>query len=322
MIISFLNAQKFLGEAIESVFAQTFRSWELLLVDDGSTDASSGLALQYVKQHPRRLRYFDHEAHGNLGLPASRNLGLREAKGEYVALLDADDVWLPHKLDEQSHLLDSHPEVAMVYGSSKYWCSWTGKPEDRAKDFLQPPNVSLNVVHDPPSLLRLLLLGIAAWPCPSDLLFRRDAIQRLDGFEEPFSQNFNMYEDQAFLAKVYLHAKVFVAENCWDQYRLHPDSCCATTEREGRQSSVEIFYLNWLGRYLSEQKVTDAEIWESYRDRIWETSPSGTSPNPGPSATVSGNIGTGCIYDWEDSLAMPNTNLLIRDRRATRRRSR
>src|SRR5437868_4835588 len=104
VIVSFLNAQKFLGEAIESVFAQTFRSWELLLVDDGSTDASSGLALQYVTQRPERVRYFEHEAHRNLGLPASRNVGMREARGEYVALLDADDVWLPRKLAEQSHL--------------------------------------------------------------------------------------------------------------------------------------------------------------------------------------------------------------------------
>jgi glycosyltransferase involved in cell wall biosynthesis len=269
VIISFLNAQKFLGEAIESVFAQTLESWELLLVNDGSTDASSGLALQYVTQHPKRLRYFEHEAHGNLGLPASRNVGLRDAKGEYVALLDADDVWLPHKLEEQSHLLDSHPEAAMVYGSSKYWYSWTGKPGDCAKDFLQSPNVPLNIIHDPPSLLRRLLLGSAASPCPSDLLFRRDAVLRLGGFEESFSHNFNMYEDQAFLAKVCLHAKVFVAENYWDQYRLHPDSCCATTEREGRQSSVELFYLNWLERYLREQRVTDTEIWKAFRDRTW-----------------------------------------------------
>src|SRR5207302_85626 len=104
---------------------------------------------------------------------------------------------------------------------------------------------------------------------PSDLLFRRDVVLRLGGFEESFSPSFQMYEDQAFLAKVCLHAKVFVADNRWDHYRLHPDSCCATTEREGRQPSVELFYLDWLERYLREQRVTDTEIWKAFRDRAW-----------------------------------------------------
>src|ERR1017187_6705495 len=101
VVIPFLNAQRFLEEAIESVFSQTFRSWELLLVDDGSRDSGTSIARRYSGQHPDQVRYFEHHEHRNRGLPASRNLGIRHAKGHYIAPLDSDDVWLPDKLKQQ-----------------------------------------------------------------------------------------------------------------------------------------------------------------------------------------------------------------------------
>src|SRR5262245_1282954 len=97
-IIIFFNAKKFLREAIESAFAQTLDSWELILVDDGSTDGSSQIAQEYVANHPERVRRLEHADHRNCGMSISRNLGIRHATGEYVAFLDADDVWLPHTL--------------------------------------------------------------------------------------------------------------------------------------------------------------------------------------------------------------------------------
>src|SRR5713226_6137053 len=128
-IIIFLNEEKFLREAIESVFAQTYDNWELLIVDDGSTDASTKNALQYAEQYPTKVRYLEHEAHQNRGMSASRNLGIRHAKGEYIGFLDADDVWLPHKLQRQVVLLESYPSADMIYGASQYWYSSTGNPE-------------------------------------------------------------------------------------------------------------------------------------------------------------------------------------------------
>jgi glycosyltransferase involved in cell wall biosynthesis len=261
VIVSFLDAEAFLGEAVESVFAQTFADWELLLVDDGSTDKSSSMALQYAAQHSEKIRYFEHDGHANRGLPASRNVGLRQARGKYIALLDSDDVWLSRKLEEQVGLLDTHPEVVLLYGSSQYWYSWTGKQEDIALDFVQGPDVRVDKVYDPPTLLRLFLSGTVSTPCPSDILFRRDPILRLGGFEESFT----MYEDQAFLAKVLLHCNVFVANNCWDRYRIHANSCCAITRREGRESSVELVYLAWLEQYLRHQGVSDTAIWSNLR---------------------------------------------------------
>jgi glycosyltransferase involved in cell wall biosynthesis len=105
VIIIFLDAERFIREAIESVFAQTHDNWELLLVDDGSTDGSRSFALRYAEEHPDKVRYLEHANRQNKGMSASRNLGIANAKGEYIAFLDADDVWLPNKLEHQVTIL-------------------------------------------------------------------------------------------------------------------------------------------------------------------------------------------------------------------------
>jgi glycosyltransferase involved in cell wall biosynthesis len=93
--MTFFNAQKFIEEAVESIVAQTYTHWELFLVDDGSADGSTDIALRYARRYAGRVGYLEHEGHQNQGISASRNLGIANAKGKYIAFLDADDVWLP-----------------------------------------------------------------------------------------------------------------------------------------------------------------------------------------------------------------------------------
>ncbi|MGD0222632.1 MAG: glycosyltransferase [Terriglobia bacterium] len=269
VVVSFLNAERFLEEAIESVFAQSFKSWELLLVDDGSSDSSSAIAGRYSTAHPDIVKYLEHPDHRNRGLPASRNLGIGSAVGEYIALLDSDDVWLPNKLERQVAILDSHRGVGMVYGVPQYWCSWEVRTTGAQPDYVEPPGVATNRVYPPPVLLKLMLSGQANAPCPSDWLFRREIFTKLGGFAETFSAVSNMYEDQAFLAKVYLHLPVFVSDECWDRYRIHPNQLCARTIRGGKQPTATVFYLNWITQYLSSQGAFDAETKDIIRRRLW-----------------------------------------------------
>jgi glycosyltransferase involved in cell wall biosynthesis len=126
----FFNSERYITEAIDSVLAQTFTDFELLLVDDGSTDTSSAIARDYVNRSPTTVRYLEHEGHANRGMSAARNLGLRNAVGEFVALIDSDDVWRPNKLAEQLRILELHPGLGMVSGTVRYWASWAGG-EDR-----------------------------------------------------------------------------------------------------------------------------------------------------------------------------------------------
>jgi len=264
-VIIFLNEERFIEEAIESGFAQTYDNWELLLVDDGSTDGSTHLALRYAERYPGKVRYLEHLGHQNRGMSASRNLGLSHAKGEYVGFLDADDVWMPHKLQQQVQILNSHPEAGMVYGTWQYWYSWTGRPEDIQRDFVEELGVQTNTLFEPPTLLtHLFPLGVAHTPSSSNFLVRREVVGRTGKFEEAFR---GIYEDQAFMVKVYLKEPVFVADECWDRYRQHPGSCSAVMKRTKQYYYVRFVFLNWLEEYLSEQGFEENELQKLLQEK-------------------------------------------------------
>jgi glycosyltransferase involved in cell wall biosynthesis len=269
-IIIFFNAEKFFEEAIESVLAQTYKDWELLLADDGSTDSSTAIAQRYAQQYPEKVRYLEHEGHQNRGMSATRNLGIRNSQGEYIAFLDADDVWLPNKLEQQVKLMQLHPAAGMVYGKSLYWQSWTGRLEDRESDYIPNAYVEADKLYHPAALMLLSYpLGNATPPPPTDIILRRKAVESLGGFEEGFQKIYQLYEDQAFFAKLYLRFPVFVANECWDKYRLHPDSCGSVVNQSGQYHQVRLFFLNWLEDYLKKQHITDLQIWDALKKALF-----------------------------------------------------
>lgn len=186
VVIIFLNAEKFMTEAIESVFSQTYSNWEILLVDDGSTDKSTEIARNYAHEFPQKIYYFEHPGHENLGMSASRNLGLRNSKGEYLTLLDADDVFLPKKLERQVEILENNSEAAMVYGPSLYWYGWTGKEEDVKKDRVTKLGVVSDRIYRSVDLMRLYLSGGGFIPCTCGLMARKKALIEVGGFEDSF----------------------------------------------------------------------------------------------------------------------------------------
>lgn len=266
VILIFLNCEKFFQEAIESVFTQTYRNWELLLVDDGSTDGSSKIALGYAGQHPNKIRYLEHAGHQNRGMSASRNLGIKNSTGKYVALLDADDVWLVHKLEQQVAILESHPEAAMVFGPAHWWFGWTGIAADIQRDCVKAPAVEFNTIIRPPTLITLFLQREGIIPSPSGVLLQRQAIDRVGGFEESFK---TMYEDVVFFAKICSNSPVFVASECWYRFRKHPDSCCAVAVKTGKYYPARLIFLNWLEEYLSRHKITERELWKVVKKGLW-----------------------------------------------------
>jgi glycosyltransferase involved in cell wall biosynthesis len=266
VVTNFLNEEKFLEEAIESVFAQTYDNWELLLVNDGSTDGSTQIAQRYAERHPEKVRYLEHPGHRNRGASASRNLGISHARGEYLAFLDADDVWLSYKLQQQVAILSSQPEAAALYGNTLYWYSWTGNPKDVRRDFVPRLVAQSDTLFKPPTLLRLSYpLGKGTAPSLCNLVLRREVTERTGVFEESFSR---VYTDQAFLVKLYLKESVFVASEseCWDKYRQHPDSSSAVVRTTGQYYCVRQNFLNWLEGYLSDQGLNDAEVWRLLRE--------------------------------------------------------
>jgi glycosyltransferase involved in cell wall biosynthesis len=265
VISTFLNAERFIAEAIESVLAQEFRDFELILIDDGSTRESTEIAHAYAARYPSVIRCFEHDGHQNRGTSASRNLGLALTRGEFVAFIDADDVWAPTKLADQIAIMDAFPELGMVCGAARYWRSWNG-----GTDVIVPTGHVVNVVVPPPeAALALYPLGKATSPCPSDLLLRRTVVDRLGGFEDHFTGARQLYEDQAFLTKVYLGAPVYFSDRVWINYREHAASCMARFTRDGYYDEVRLYFLNWLERYLSAIPHPGPDVRAALQRSLW-----------------------------------------------------
>jgi glycosyltransferase involved in cell wall biosynthesis/peptidoglycan/xylan/chitin deacetylase (PgdA/CDA1 family) len=270
-ITIFLNGENFLREAIESVLAQTYDNWELLLVDDGSTDRSTEIALGYAAQHPGKIRYYEHKEHQNRGMSASRNLGLRHAQGEYIAFLDHDDVWLPGKLADQVAILETHPEAGMMYGRTRFWYSWSGKPEDRERDGLTILGTEPDSLVTPPHLVTLFLRDERTIASTCSVLVRRTVAERVGGFDETFR---GQYEDMVFWSKVYMETPVFVAGGCWDLYRQHPHNSVSMALQSGqwhpnRPSPVREAFLNWLEQYVTAKEIADPDLRDALSKELW-----------------------------------------------------
>jgi glycosyltransferase involved in cell wall biosynthesis len=270
VVMIFLDAEEFIREAIDSVLGQTFGAWELLLVDDGSRDGSGAIAQEYAQAHSARIRYMEHPNHENRGMSASRNLGIREGHGLYVAFLDADDVWLPQKLANQVEMLDTRPGVSMVYGPGHYWYSWTGKSEDETRDFMQDMQVPGGTVAEPPSLVALYLRAPAATPSPSAILVRRGALERVGAFEEEFR---GMYEDQALYIKLAVREPILVSTKGWYRYRQHENACCAVAFRTGAHLEARARFLAWISRYLARPGYGGPEVTRALRRELARMQP-------------------------------------------------
>ena len=205
VVLIFLNEERFIEEAVQSVRDQTLGDWELILVDDGSTDRSTLIARDLAAQD-ERIRYVDHPGHENRGISASRNLGVAHATAPYIAFLDADDVWVPDKLAEQVDLLESMPDVAMVVGAMQYWYSWD-PASTRADRIVLTGGMADRRLDPPEAALALYPLGRERRR-RDGLLVRRSVFDAVGGFEERFR---GLYEDQAFLIKVYLRYPIYIS---------------------------------------------------------------------------------------------------------------
>ena len=127
IILPVYNCERYITAAIESILSQTYRPIEGIVINDGSTDATSGCLAAFSSE----IQIYSQE---NMGLSYSLNQGLAHASGEYIGFLDADDLWLPHKLARQVEYLDQNPEVSMVFGHIQQFIS--PELDERAKQTL------------------------------------------------------------------------------------------------------------------------------------------------------------------------------------------
>lgn len=213
IIIPAYNVSAYIGEALSSVFIQDFKSYEVLIINDGSTDTPE--LERELEPYRDKINYLSQR---NRGIAAARNAALRAARGELIALLDADDVWLEGKLTEQLAFMRENG-YDMVYGDALLFgeAPW---PEGTTFMDRSPSDgpVTLNS-----------LLDIRVTVVVSTVIMRKDLVEQVGGFDE---EDRNMTEDfDLWLRLAYAGARIGYQKKVLAKYRYRSDSVSASRVR-------------------------------------------------------------------------------------------
>jgi glycosyltransferase involved in cell wall biosynthesis len=213
VIIPAYNAAKYLPVAIESVMAQSFEDWQIVLVDDGSTDNTAEIVAPYLERLGTKLKYV-YQPNG--GLPAARNTAIRNSSSEFLALLDADDVWLPHRLTESLRYFEGRPKVGLNYGSVAR---------------INPEGEVLGTYHEiqrhgEGRIAPYIYMRSVQLPCPT-VTFRRACVEEVGLFDETLRAS----EDRDMWFRIALKWEVAVVPQVLAYYRTSPNSMTTDPDR-------------------------------------------------------------------------------------------
>jgi len=217
VIIPVFNGAKYLAEALQSVFSQMRRDYEVIVVNDGSTDDS----IEICKQFPD-VRIIHQE---NQGQSAARNAGVRHARGEYIAFLDQDDRWYPEKLARQVPILEEGPIYGMVYSNADQ-IDKDGRIVDR--------NV-LDLASVQPKRSIMDCLGADMFIVPGTVLIRRRLFEQIGGFDERLTG----YEDDDLFRRVFQTSRIHYIRDSLLQWRIYSTSC-SHSERMDRSRKIYV----------------------------------------------------------------------------------
>lgn len=236
-LVPVYNGERFLAEALDSALAQTLPSIEIVVVDDGSTDTSGAIADRYATAHPRRVRVI-HQA--NQGLPLARNAAIEAARGRYLALLDADDVWLPGHLAACVDVLERDPMVGLVHADAE--------DIDANGDPL-PPDDRPRWGRDSRDPYKAVLLRRQHIVCPT-AVFRRSIVDKVGAFDPAFNRL--GCEDRDLWLRLAEVAAVAYLPGIQARYRIHGANMSANSERmwRARKLLVDKFATRTRGRTL------------------------------------------------------------------------
>jgi glycosyltransferase involved in cell wall biosynthesis len=214
VIIPAYNAARYLPAAIESVVAQTFEDWRIVLVDDGSTDDTAETVAPFVGRLGSKLKYIKQE---NRGLPAARNTAIRNSDAEFLALLDADDMWLPERLAESLKSFEGRPQVGLSYGLIS-WVDANGLVGDTFAGNLTASVEGRIATHIYTRKVQL--------PCPT-MTFLRVAVDEVGMFDEMMRAT----EDRDLWLRIALRYDVAFVPKVIGLYRLSPGAMSADPRR-------------------------------------------------------------------------------------------
>lgn len=209
------NGEATLALALDSALSQTYDDFEVVVVNDGSTDRSGEIAHHYAAVSGGRVRVVDQP---NAGLPAARNAAIEAGRGEFFALLDADDLWMPQHLERAVAALDARPEVGLVHGNVE--CI-DGDGNSLGVDTSRTWRAGLDAY-------RVLLLRHEHVCCPS-AVFRRECVERVGAFDVAFTGL--GCEDRDLWLRIAEHYELHYIDEVVVRYRIHAASMSRNRER-------------------------------------------------------------------------------------------
>jgi glycosyltransferase involved in cell wall biosynthesis len=244
------NVAPFIGAAIESVIAQTMSDWELLIADDASTDSTTSIVQAYSTRHPRVL-LLRHQVNG--GISVARNRALRQATGDFLAILDSDDLWEPNYLAAQLAILSAHPDVAIITGNGWFLGGRRhGLPARPWPDSRPQPTLP-GILADEASIFIMSIM-------------RRGVYDAIGGFDEELRSN----EDYLFWVRAAIAGFRFIRnDEPLAHYRRRDDSVSASDVRmlAGALLVYEKIRPLLAGRPV-ELRIVERQIARFERDRL------------------------------------------------------
>ena len=240
------NADKYIGQAIESVQSQGLDEWEMIVVDDGSTDRTRDIVREYSRMDSRIQLVENH--HG--GVSKARNTGIGLARYDWIALLDADDVFLPTKMQKQLDAARRNPDV-VLWGTYAYNIGEKGTLCDIAHD--GPPNLA--------AFEKLRRSGGVIMLKNSSTLFRRDFALRLGGFDSQYDST----EDTELWNRMAEHGPILVIPEPLILYRFHQQSL--SVKKMAFQYACVAFIRARNRKRLAGQDLELSEFMAAYESR-------------------------------------------------------
>jgi len=259
VIVPAYNAAKYLPVAIESVVAQTFEDWRIVLIDDGSTDNTAEAVAPFIEQLGPKLKYIKQP---NAGLPAARNAAIRNSSAEFLALLDADDVWLPDRLMESLKCFEGRPQVGLAYGFN----SRIDADGAIIDTFAQRAKYAEGHIA-PYIYMRLVQL-----PCPT-ITFRRRCVDEVGMFDETLQAT----EDRDLWLRIAFKYEVALVPKVIALYRTSPNAMTTDPERmlKAQEQFIEKHY-GAPGCGIRERRIALSQIYRQRAEafairRQWST---------------------------------------------------
>lgn len=254
VVMNCFNGEKYLREAIDSVYGQTYKDWEIILWDDASTDRTAEIA----KSYDERLRYFRGEK--AIALGQARNWAIEKASGDYIAFLDQDDVWMPEKLEKQIPLFEDL-EVGIVFSDSILFNEKGKSQRLYSRQRYYTGNCFSKLLAD-------YFLGIET------VVIRRSVL-----YEEKmwFAPTFNLSEEADLFTRIAYKWKLAMVNEPLAKWRIHASSWTwkknylAAEERSAALLKYHEIFPDFANRFSKEIRIFRTQTAISKAKNLWKS---------------------------------------------------